>query len=314
MSKRKPALGKGLGALLPVEVAGEEDGSDISKTKLYNFEDRIRAAGRVSEIEIELIDPNPFQPRSDFDETSLDELADSIRQLGIIQPITVRAIRLGRYELITGERRFRAAQRARLTRIPAFVREADSEAMLEMALVENVQRRSLNPIEIALGYRRLIDECELKQDQVAEKVSKNRTTVANFLRLLRLPPTVQAALRDGTISTGHARALVSLESEKDQLRILAGIVRDGLSVRAVEDIVRSILGESPEKESSPEKRARVNALPIESPELRAIKDRLRNAYSTQVSIKPAANRKGGRIEMEYYSDDDLERLIEIMLR
>ena len=314
MSKRKSALGKGLGALLPAEASGEEDGSDISKIRLYNFDDRIRAAGRVSEIEMNLIDPNPFQPRSDFDEDSLDELAASIQQLGIIQPITVRAVRLGRYEIIAGERRLRAAQRANLTRIPTFVREADSEAMLEMALVENVQRQSLNPIEIAMGYQRLIDEGGLIQDQVAEKVSKNRTTVANFLRLLRLPPKVQAALRDGTVSTGHARALISLESEKDQLSVLARIIRDGLSVRAVEERVRTILEEDQEKKPSARKRASIKVVPIESPELRAIRDRLRITYGTQISIKSAANKKGGRIEVEYYSDDDLERIVELMLR
>lgn len=312
MSKHKQALGKGLGALLPVDQPGEEGGGDISRTRLYNFEERIRAAGRVSEIEIDLIDPNPFQPRSTFDETSLDELAASIRQFGIIQPVTVRTVKLGRYELISGERRLRAARRAKLTRIPAFVREADSESMLEMALVENVQRESLNPVEIALGYQRLIDECGLKQEQVATKVSKNRTTIANFLRLLRLPARVQTALRDGSISTGHARALLSLESEGEQNRILSRIVKDGLSVRAVEDLVRAIGEDQPQK-SPPSATKKVTLVLPEDLEMRAIRDRLRSTFSTQVAIKPAGKGKGGRIELEYYSDEDLERLVEIML-
>ncbi|RMF52827.1 MAG: ParB/RepB/Spo0J family partition protein, partial [Bacteroidetes bacterium] len=243
MGSRKAALGRGLNALLPSvqeeDVQERPEGGDLPKSRLYNFEDRYRYLGRVAEIEIEHIRPNPYQPRKDFDETALNELADSIRQLGIIQPITVRAMGGGRFEVISGERRLRAARRAGLKRIPAYVREADTEAMLEMALVENVQREELNPIEVALGYQRLIEECNLTQEQVAQKVSKNRSTVANFLRLLKLPPPVQAALRDNSITVGHARALINVDDEAAQRRLLKAILENGLSVREVEEQVRA---------------------------------------------------------------------------
>lgn len=311
MSKRNSALGKGLGALLPAENTDEIAVPDISKTKLYNFEDRIRAVGRNTEIKIDLIDPNPYQPRTSFDAERLEELAASIRQVGIVQPITVRAVGGDRYQLISGERRLRAAGLAGLTAIPSFVREADSEAMLEMALVENLQRQALNPIEIGLGYQRLIDECGLKQDQVADKVGKNRTTVANFLRLLKLPPNVQAALKDGTVAVGHARALLALENERDQTKILGKIIRAGLSVRAVEELVRKTV--KGERKAERTESSSLKLVASEDPSLRALRDLLRNTLSTQVYIKPTKSRDGGRIEVEYYSDDDLERIIEIMV-
>ena len=242
MATPKSALGKGLSALLPQTSAPDDDGGDETgtRTRLYNFEERRRLAGRVAELEVEAIRPNPYQPRKDFDETALDELSASIRQLGIIQPITVRATGDGRYELISGERRLRASRRAGLKRVPAYVREADTEAMLEMAIVENVQREDLNPVEVAVGYQRLMEEVGLTQEQVADKVGKSRPAIANVLRLLRLPPRVQASLRDGSLSPGHARALVTVDDEPTQIALLRAILDDGLSVREVERRVRAL--------------------------------------------------------------------------
>lgn len=311
MSKGKSALGRGLGALLPTESPEETVVSDLSKTRLYNFEDRIRAVGSVSDVQINQIDPNPFQPRSSFDEKSLKELAASIAQLGIIQPVTVRSGPSGRFQLISGERRLRAAEMAGLATIPAYVRDADSETMLEMALVENVQRSSLNPIEISLGYRRLMDECDLTQEDVAEKVGKNRTTVANFIRLLKLPPAVQAALKQGTVSVGHARALLTLESDSQRLTILKSIESQGLSVRAVESLVRNAMAGSQSK--SKPARAKKESTAVEEPAIRELRDRLRNTLSTQVQISPKGDSAGGKIEIEFYSEDDLTRLVDLIV-
>lgn len=310
MSKRKSALGKGLGALLPTESIDETPAPDLSKTRLYNFEDRIRAARQTNEVSIDLIDPNPYQPRTSFDSEGLEELAASIRQLGIIQPVTLRAVSSGRYQLISGERRLRAAEMAGLSSLPSYVREADSEAMLEMALVENLQRKSLNPIEISLGYQRLIDECGLTQDKVADKVGKNRTTVANFLRLLKLPPEVQAALKSEEVTVGHARALLALDSDQKKIALLRQIKSKGLSVRAVEDEIRKMLAGAGKNGQS--KKRSSNSGYLEEPAVRELRDRLRNRLSTQVVINPKVNADGGRIEVEYYSDDDLDRLVELM--
>src|SRR5690554_4446947 len=220
MATKKAALGKGLNALIPSIGARDDERSEeggVSQSRLYNFEDRVRLLGRVAELDVEAIRPNPYQPRQDFNDAALDELAASIAQLGIIQPITVRALGESRFELISGERRLRAAKRAGLKRVPAYVRDADTEAMLEMAIVENIQRENLNPVEVALGYHRLIEECGLTQEDVAQKVGKSRTTVTNTLRLLRLQPRVLASLRDGTLTSGHARMLVSVEDDAAQL-------------------------------------------------------------------------------------------------
>ena len=332
MSSKKGVLGKGLSALLPSEEEREEEardrqenGGDLSQSKLYRFEDRRRMVGRVAEIEVKQIRPNPYQPRQEFSDAALDELADSIRQLGIIQPVTVRAMGEGQFEIISGERRLRAARRAGLGRIPAYVREAGTEQMLEMALVENVQREELNPIEVALGYQRLIDEVGLTQAQVAKKVGKNRTTVSNFLRLLKLPPRIQAALRDGSLSVGHARALITLEEEPVQRRILHKIEDDDLTVRAVEKLVR----EHREAEAEPEKpssdssdgggdsdAAAAEATPSRAErqaqlELEKYKNRLRSTLSTQVQITHNKDDEG-QIRVSYYSAEDLERLIDLL--
>lgn len=313
-SRKGAALGRGLGALLtsptpPSDEAGQEPGEARPVSPLYQFEERVRFLGRVAELDIDHIRPNPYQPRKHFDETALEELAASIRQLGIIQPVTVRAMGSGRFEIISGERRLRASRRAGLKRIPAFVREADTEAMLEMAIVENVQREALNPIEVALGYQRLIEECGLKQEEVATKVGKNRTTVTNFLRLLRLPPRVQAALRDATLSAGHARALVNLDDAEAQVRIMTRAVDEGLSVRDVEELVR----QAKEKPAAATGAGADAPAPVAAPSrdeliLNQFADRLRSRLATQVAIKHKGP-QGGRIEIAYYSNDDLERLL-----
>jgi len=315
MATKKAALGRGLSALLPsanqeTSTPEEVTGVETPKSRLYHFEERLRLLGRVAEIDIDRIRPNPYQPRKDFDEEALDELARSIAQLGIIQPITVRALGNNEFEVISGERRLRAARRAGLKRVPAYVREADTEEMLEMALVENVQREELNPIEVALGYQRLIEECGLTQEQVAEKVGKNRATVANFLRLLKLPPRIQASLRDGTITAGHARALIGLP-EPVQLRLLQEIETKQLSVREVEERVRAWHRRQERKTAGEAAIASAEPDP-ETLQIRNYEDQLRRRLGTQVRIRHRSGR-GGRIEIAYFSDEELERLLSLLL-
>ncbi|HUF07908.1 MAG TPA: ParB/RepB/Spo0J family partition protein [Rhodothermales bacterium] len=302
---KKQALGKGLGAILP-GAEGDDTATALVEGQFYNFEERARALRKIVEIEIDAIRPNPYQPRERFGEESLAELASSIAEHGLIQPVTVRPTDSGDYELISGERRVRAARLAGLERVDAYVREAGTEHMLEWALVENIQRQDLDPIEEALGYHRLIDECSLTQAQVAVKVGKDRSTVANALRLLRLPPAIQKALRDGEVSTGHARVLVSVDDAEVQQAIVNRIIEEQLSVRSTEEIVRR-LGE-PLPDPKPK---RTNGAGPESTQITALTDQLRSRFGTQVAIKYKAGK--GRIEIEYYSREDLERVIEILL-
>ena len=327
---KKSALGKGLNALLPEDEDeqtpdGETDASGggneaEGQSQLYQFEDGTRLLGRVAEVAVDRIRPNPYQPRQEFEEQALDELAASIEQIGIIQPITVRALGDGEFEVISGERRLRAARRADMEHLPAFIRQADSEEMLEMALVENVQREELNPVEIALGYQRLVEECDLTQEEVARKVSKSRATVSNFLRLLRLPPRIQAALRDKEVSMGHARPLISMDDKDAQVALLKEAIEEDLSVREVERRVRDWHDEDEEEgdeaETPTEATDDVSA-PEPSPDrsdlqLEELRSKLRSRFSTQVQIQ---HRKDGEgtIEIDYYSEEDLERLIALMV-
>ncbi len=320
MATKKAALGKGLNALIPsiperADDAAPAPESGVGQTRLYNFEDRVRLLGRVAELDLEAIRPNPYQPRQDFDADALDELAESIRQLGIIQPITVRALGEGRFEIISGERRLRAARIAGLGRVPAYVREADTEAMLEMAIVENIQRADLNPVEVALGYHRLMEECGLTQEVVARKVGKNRSTVANSLRLLRLPPPVLASLRDGTLTGGHARMLVSVEDPDAQLQLYHKIVDDALSVRQVEALVRDYrtrLEAAPAARAAGEAAEAVTAPSRDALQIEQFTDTLRDRLSTQVAIRHRTD-GAGKIEIAYYSQDDLERVLDLLL-
>ena len=306
-SPKKAALGKGLSALLPSQPdAPDETGS---RTRLYNFEERRRMAGRVADLEIEAIRPNPYQPRKDFDEAALDELAASVAQLGIIQPLTVRSLGEGQYELISGERRLRASRRAGLKKVPAYIREADTEAMLEMAIVENVQREDLNPVEVALGYQRLMEEVGLTQEQVAEKVGKSRPTIANALRLLRLPPRVQASLREGTLSSGHARALVGVEDEGQLLALHRSVLDDGLSVREVERQAKALREADEAPAPAPESKRPPRSAPSRDDlQVEAFEARLREHVSSRVQIRHGAD-GGGTVEVSYYSVDDLERVV-----
>jgi len=292
MAKRR-ALGRGLEALLPSD-------SPFGSPKPVE-----QAAGYVSEIAIDAIMRNPYQPRQDFDEDSLSALAHSIEQLGIIQPITVRSLGNQRFEVIAGERRLRAARRAGLKTIPAYVRIANSEEMLEMAIVENIQREQLNPIEIALGYRRLIEECGLKQEAVAQRVGKNRSTVANFLRLLRLPPRIQIALRDRTLSMGHARALLGLPHAEAQLRAFEAAVNKNLSVRQLEAYVR-------QQAQEPKKQRPLKLPAVQTMQIREFERSLRTRFGTKVQLSCDTSGKG-KIQLHYYSVDDLERLLDLLM-
>ena len=317
----KSALGKGLNALIPEEKqeegGGEEQGDEevSSSSQLYQFEDGTRMLGRVAEVAVERIRPNPYQPRQEFKDAALDELASSIEELGVIQPITVRSLGDGQFEIISGERRLRAARRAGMERLPAFIREASSEEMLEMALVENVQREELNPIEVALGYQRLMEECGLTQEEVSEKVSKSRATVSNFLRLLRLPPRVQAALRDQEVAMGHARALIAMDDEEAQVELLEETIEEDLSVREVETRAREWHEDQDDDEG--EATADEPETPAPTPDrddlqLDDFRSKLRSRLSTQVQINHKKDGEGS-IEIAYYSEEDLERLVDLVM-
>ena len=312
MAQKKAALGKGLSALLPSQpdVPGDEGGT---RTRLYNFEERRRLAGRVADLELEAIRPNPYQPRTDFDEDALGELAASIEQLGIIQPLTVRALGDGKYELISGERRLRASRRAGLKRVPAYVREADTEEMLEMAIVENVQREDLNPVEVALGYQRLMEEVGLTQEDVAEKVGKSRPTIANTLRLLKLPPRVLASLREGTVSSGHARALVGVDDEAELLDLHRSVIDEGLSVREVERRAKSLREPAPEPPARPAEAGAPRLSDRDRLQIAAFEDRLRERVASKVQVRHRASDGSGTIEIAYFSEADLERVVGMLL-
>ena len=264
-------------------------------------EARLAPMSEMTEIAVEDILPNPAQPRTSFDEEALDELADSIRQLGLIQPITVRRNGDGRYTIISGERRWRAAQRADLRTLPAYIREVDDENLHAMALVENIQRQDLNAIEIALGMQRLIEECNLTQDALSEKVGKKRSTVSNYMRLLKLPDEVQLALKEGLISMGHAKAIAGAPQEL-QLRTLKKILKKSLSVRQAEELVRTLT-----EQPAP---AAANADDEEYPETYSrLVEQLEKFFSQEISIKRSKN-GGGKITIGFADDKDIERFIE----
>ena len=287
MVSKKNALGKGLSALL------ENSKTDITSTA-DNTKDVV--VGSISRISINHITPNPFQPRLDFEKEPLLELSESIKEHGIIQPITVRKIGRNEFQIISGERRFQAAKLALIDELPCFIRIADDQHMLEMAIVENIQRKDLNAMEIALSYQRLIDECNLSQDDLGKKVSKNRSTVANYLRLLKLPLEVQKALRDDKISMGHARALLALPTEKEMINTLEEILADNLSVRAVENKRK----ESHQKSNSPVALTRY--------ELR-MQNNIAYQLNSKVSIKKKNSGKG-QIVISFNNQDDLNRILD----
>ena len=263
----------------------------------------IHSSHMISALSLDQIEANPFQPRSQFEEKELSELAVSIQEQGIIQPVTVRKIGPDRYQLITGERRHRAARIAGLTEIPAFIRLANDEQMLEMAIVENIQRMDLNPLEVALSFQRLIEECRIRQEDLGQKVGKDRSTISNYIRLLKLPVEIQVAVRDGIISMGHARALISLEDEKRQLQTLQKILEKKLSVRQVEDLVRDLLRpEKPAKPSGP------RLLPYH---YQKAKDSLGGKLQSEVEIRLQRHGKGS-ILIHFNSEQEFDILLSKM--
>lgn len=298
-TNRKDALGKGIRSLL------QNIDNDLSVTeKSLIKESPEKASAANSRIPLHLIEANPAQPRHDFDETSLSELAASVKMHDIIQPITVTRLANGKYRIIAGERRFRAAKIAGLSDVPVYIRETKDSKILELALLENLQREDLNAIEIALSYRQLMEELEYTQDQLAERISKERSTVANYIRLLKLPPDIQAAVRNGKISMGHARALINVDVIDKQLYIFNEIKDKELSVRQTEDLVRKLYTPGKTAVNNSVK----NTLP---PSLRKIEDNLASHFSTKV--KMTHNKKGsGSITFDYFSIEELSSLLDKM--
>lgn len=301
-TEKRNALGKGLSALLNDSESVLPNKNNYSNNANRNVSE-VNSLGSVNEIRISEIEVNPFQPRTEFDEQALADLTASIKLQGLIQPITVRRVNAHKYQLISGERRLRASKLAGFTQIPAYVRSANDQQMLEMALIENIQRENLNAIEVALSFQRMIDECNLKQEELGDRVSKNRSTVTNYLRLLKLPPTIQASLRDNEISMGHAKALLAVEDPAVQLYIHQQVIKNGLSVRKVEEMVRDIQQAPVKKEGK-----QPEALAFQ---MQKIQDDLASKFSTRVKLK--VNSQGnGSIEIPFLSEDDLGRILEML--
>ena len=289
--KNKRVLGRGLDSIL------QSPDTDITSRDVSGS----YTIGAVAEIEISHIETNPFQPRTDFDDNAIEELSKSIKEQGIIQPVTVRKMGFDRYQLISGERRLRASIRAGLTKIPAFIRVANDEQMLELALIENIHRENLNAIEVAISYQRLIDECNLTQEQLSEKLGKSRSSIANFVRLLKLPAEVQIAIRDGHISMGHARTLINIDDKETQLRLLQQIIEDELSVRQTEE-----LSAKAKKNDSKEKR-QTNFIPEH---FKAQIKTLSQALNTKVKVKRNVQGRGS-VVIDFKDEDEFNRIIEL---
>lgn len=291
MNVRKNSLGRGLGAL--IEDASEPVAKEI-----------IQAVEATNEIGIDTIEVNPFQPRQQFDEEALQELSVSIKQLGVIQPITVRKIGENKYQLIAGERRFRAAKLAGLKKLPAYVRSADDQAMLELALVENIHRADLNAIEVAISYNRLIEECSLTQESLSDRVGKKRSTIANYLRLLKLPATIQLGIREEKLSMGHARALISIDDNDKLLDVYNHIINEGLSVREVEELVRNI-------DKPKEVKEKKTSEPELSKEYEDLRQHLAKHFNAPVEFKRTP-KGAGKIVISFKSDEELEKIIAVL--
>ncbi|UCG26635.1 MAG: ParB/RepB/Spo0J family partition protein [Bacteroidales bacterium] len=284
---RKNALGRGLGALI----------DDADREKYEKI-------GSINEIDIGMIEVNPFQPRAKIHEESLNELASSIRQLGIIQPLTIRQIRENKFQLITGERRLKAAIIAGLKTIPAYIRTADDQAMLELALVENIQREDLDAIEVAISYQRLIEECNLTQENLSDRVGKKRSTISNYLRLLRLPAEIQLGIREKKIGMGHARTLINIDNPKIQIDAYYRILEEELSVRRVEDIVRELNRKADRDQSMAERKRKLNN------DFVTLQEHLKKFFNTDVQFR--VNEKGrGKIVIPFETTEEMERIIGI---
>lgn len=293
---KKQALGRGLSALL------KDPENDINSTEDRNAD---KVVGNIVELDIESIEVNPFQPRTNFNEETLRELASSIRELGVIQPITVRKLAFNKYQLVSGERRFRASKLIGLEAIPAYIRIANDQESLEMALVENIQRQDLDPIEVALSYQRLIDEIQLTQEQMSERVGKKRSTIANYLRLLKLDPIIQTGIRDGFISMGHGRAMVNIEDQVDQLEVYEKIITNKLSVRATEKLVKSLNSSEPDtvEETKPEVPKHIK---------KGVKE-FSEYFGHKIDVKIAKN-GSGRITIPFHSEEDFNRIKKLVKR
>ncbi|GAA4799026.1 ParB/RepB/Spo0J family partition protein [Olivibacter ginsenosidimutans] len=301
--QRKIGLGKGLSALLNDTEDIKQNNQHPVRTSL----DSEAPLGSVSLIKIEAIAVNPYQPRTDFDAQALNELADSIKLQGLIQPITVRKVDQQQYQLISGERRLRASKLAGLTEVPAYIRTANDQQMLEMALIENIQRENLNAIEVALSFQRMIDECHLKQEELGDRVSKNRSTVTNYLRLLKLPPVIQAAIRDNQLSMGHARALINVADIDKQLYIFQEIIDKGLSVRKVEELVRLVNDQGHRSKGKGDTKRKPLTF-----EFQKIQDDLASKFATRVKLNVKDKKGKGSIEIPFTSADDLGRILELL--
>ena len=292
---KKQALGRGLSALL------KDPENDIKSVHDKNAD---KVVGNIVELEINAIEINPFQPRSNFNEESLQELASSIRELGVIQPITVRKTDFNKYQLISGERILRASKLAGLEVIPSYIRIANDNESLTMALVENIQRHDLDPIEIALSYQRLIDEIQLTQEQMSDRVGKKRSTIANYLRLLKLDPIIQTGIRDGFISMGHGRAIINIENQEIQTAIYQKIVSQNLSVRETESLVKNYQDSIKPKTVS---KAKTVSFKVKEEEKKVITD----YFGAKVDVKIAGNGKG-KISIPFHSEEDFNRIIKLM--
>ncbi len=292
--KKRSGLGRGLGALL-------QDSEVVNETRQAVS---LESFNTMSDIDVDFIEVNPFQPRTYFDMDALNELAESIRVQGIIQPITVRQLSPDHYQLISGERRLQASKLAGLRTIPAYVRTANDQQMLEMALIENIQRENLNAIEIALSYQRLISECSLKQEELGDRVGKNRTTVNNYIRLLKLPPDIQIALRDNKITMGHARALINIDNIETKLAVFRRIVDEELSVRQVEEIVRNLTNGAPLPKNRKDK-------PNLKYEFTQLQYKLSSHFGTKVHLK-CDEQSRGEIKIPFTSEEDLNRILELL--
>ncbi len=289
---KKQALGRGLSALL------KDPDNDIKSVEDKNAD---KVVGNIIELELESIDVNPFQPRTSFNDETLRELATSIKEVGVIQPITVRKLDFDNYQLVSGERRFRASKLAGLKTIPAYIRIANDQESLTMALVENIQRQDLDPIEIALSYQRLIDEISLTQEQLSDRVGKKRSTIANYLRLLKLDPIVQTGMRDGFISMGHGRALINITDQQQQLDIYEKIISKSLSVRETEKAVRSLNASESDENTSTN---RVEQLPKHI--AKGVKD-FSEYFGAKIDVK-VSNKGSGKLIIPFSSEEDFKRI------
>ena len=305
MSKQQRGLGKGLGALL----GGDTDISAIRKPVGYINKEVVstdapkQSSADILRIPVDLIEPNPYQPRMTFDQEALDELADSIRTLGLIQPITVRKVAEGKYQIISGERRFRASRLAGMDMIPAYIRDANDQGMLEMAIVENIQRENLDPIEVAMSYQRLIEECNLTQEQMAFRVGKKRASVTNFLRLLKLPAKIQHDLKVGLLSVGHAKVLLGVEDTMIQEALCDLVIKEDMSVRQLEDKVRKL--SQPKKDTGKDN---TQNLPEDHLKVLEIVGRY---FENNISLKRSNNGKGS-MTIHFNSDEEVAKFLKIL--